>query len=135
MYLDPPNYALLACCAGGLGALAAVSGKIAGTLRTCPGVLGLVMPVIMWGLLLMCNGAMTALFIKSLTKLPSLQATVLSLSTNILATGLLGGLLFREHLTPSWFLGAACILCGVFLINKAVVIAPYASAPAKLKPE
>jgi hypothetical protein len=42
--------------------------------------------VIMTDFTLQCNGAMTTIFIRSLKKLPSLQATVLSLSTNILAT-------------------------------------------------
>jgi hypothetical protein len=52
MFLYHPNSALLASCAGGLGALAAVCGKLANKLRACPGLFGVVSPIIMWGMLL-----------------------------------------------------------------------------------
>ena len=65
------------------------------------------------------NGAMTALYLKSLLRLPSLQATVLSLSANILITGLLAFLVWSESMRPSWLLGAACIISGVAVINHA----------------
>eukprot|EP00775_Hariotina_reticulata_P010074 gene10074-10229_t len=45
---------------------------------------------------------MTAFFVRSLCQLPSLQATVISNASNMLTTGVLGQLLFAEHITKKW---------------------------------
>lgn len=51
--------------------------------------------------------------------MPSLQATLLSNTSNILTTGLLGFALFGEQLSARWAAGVALLLAGLFLITKA----------------
>ncbi|WIA34191.1 hypothetical protein OEZ86_012549 [Tetradesmus obliquus] len=62
------------------------------------------------------NAAMTALFVRSLRRLPSLQATVLSTAANMAATGLLGHLLFAEAISRQWAAGIALVSAGLLLI-------------------
>lgn len=74
-----------------------------------------------YGLMLCANAAMTACFVRSLRRLPSLQATVISNAINMAATGLLGRLLFAEQITPRWALGIALVVAGLLLISSSVI--------------
>ena len=67
------------------------------------------------------NGAMTTLYMRSLSSggLSSLQATTASTAANIIASGALGRLVFRERLSLGWLVGAACLVSGASLITAA----------------
>ena len=81
------------------------------------------------------NACMTTAYLRSMQHLPSLQATVLSLSANILVSGALGRLLFREPLALTWLLGAGCIICGVALITQAAAVPPKVAAEPDQSPK
>ena len=93
----------LAAAAGGLGALAASCGKLAGLAP--PGLWGLMLHIGLWGLLLLTNGYATTCFLASMRSLPSLHATVFSLTANIILTGVIGWAAWGENLNASWLLG------------------------------
>uniref|UniRef100_A0A383VPK9 EamA domain-containing protein n=1 Tax=Tetradesmus obliquus TaxID=3088 RepID=A0A383VPK9_TETOB len=76
------------------------------------------------------NAAMTALFVRSLRRLPSLQATVLSTAANMAATGLLGHLLFAEAISRQWAAGIALVSAGLLLICMSVAGKPEPAAAA-----
>ncbi|KAF6258703.1 pseudouridine synthase [Scenedesmus sp. NREL 46B-D3] len=78
------------------------------------------LPAAAYCLMAAINAAMTALFVRSLRRLPSLQATVLSTAANMAATGLLGQLLFAEHISTKWAAGIALVTAGLLLICKSV---------------
>ncbi|GIM16356.1 hypothetical protein Vretimale_18966, partial [Volvox reticuliferus] len=115
---------LLSACAGCCGAVAAVFGKAPGAFA-----LGPAGHVLCYVMLFTCNAAMMALYLRSLQRLPSLQATVYSNAANIIATGLLGKLLYGEALGFRWLLGVACILLGIALVTAAAAPAPAAPPP------
>lgn len=105
----------LAIAAGGAAALAAVFAKLAA-------------PDARWELRLACyacvvacNVAMWTLYVRSLTRLPSLQATVFNFAANFLLSGLAGFLLFGETAHWQWVLGASLIVIGITVLSKADV--------------
>lgn len=115
---------LFGVAAGSFGALAAVCGKFAGLCGRLPAPWDWVARAGFYTLLVVCNATMMTCYVRSLRRLPSLQATLLSTSSNILITGLLGWLLFSEALPPRWFGGVALIIGGLYLISHASLAAP-----------
>ncbi|GLC49634.1 hypothetical protein PLESTB_000269700 [Pleodorina starrii] len=114
---------VLSASAGCFGAAAAVFGKAPGALQ-----LGLTGRVACYAALFTCNAAVMALYLRSLRRLPSLQATVYSNAANIIATGLLGRWLYGETIGPRWLLGVACILLGLTLVTAAAAPPPASAA-------
>ena len=60
---------------------------------------------------------MLTLLSRSLRHTSSLAATTASMATNIVATGLLGQLLFGERTSSRWWVGVICIWCGAWLLR------------------
>ena len=63
------------------------------------------------------NVVMMGLFARCLQRSTSLAATVSNCATNFCFTGVLGVLLFGEHLSATWLLGICSLLAGLFLIS------------------
>jgi drug/metabolite transporter (DMT)-like permease len=59
--------------------------------------------------------------VRSLRRLPSLQATLISNAANMCVTGAAGFAAFSEPLGARWLAGIACVLCGLMLISKASI--------------
>lgn len=66
-----------------------------------------------------CNVVMLTCYVRSLRRLPSLQATLISNAANMAVTGAAGFAAFSEPLGARWLAGIACVLCGLVLISKA----------------
>lgn len=105
----------LAVAAGGAAATAAILAKLAS-------------PHSQWQLRLVwyagvvaCNVAMWTLYVRSLTRLSSLQATVFNFAANFLLSGLAGFVLFGEAAHGQWVVGAALIVAGITVLGKADV--------------
>lgn len=62
------------------------------------------------------NTSGIALSVKGMQQIGSTLHTVLTVITNILLSALLSWVLFSEHLSPRWWIGAAIISCGVALL-------------------
>jgi drug/metabolite transporter (DMT)-like permease len=111
--------------AGFSGALAAVFGKLSGDPQILAQDGG---QILCYVLLIACNGLMLTLYSKSLSHTPSLQATVATLSSNILFTGQLGKVVFGEKINLSWWVGASTILLGSYFIRNSSSITSKAAA-------
>lgn len=86
---------------------------------TSSGPLLLILRVASFATVFVMNALMWAFFTKALSlSTTSVQATVVNVVSNFLTTALLGVLVFKETLTPSWWLGAGLILTGTILLNK-----------------
>ncbi|XP_024381977.1 uncharacterized protein [Physcomitrium patens] len=106
---------VLAAAAGGAAAMAAIFAKVAS-------------PEVRWELRLACyicvvacNVMMWTLYVRSLNRLSSLQATVFNFAANFLLSGLAGFLLFGEAAHLQWLLGAALIVAGITVLGRADV--------------
>jgi len=74
---------------------------------------------IFFGLNLIFNGVMWALFTKALARGTSTtQVSILNTSSNFMITAVLGFLIFSESLPPLWFLGAAMLVAGNVIIGR-----------------
>ncbi len=74
---------------------------------------------IFFGLNLIFNGIMWALFTKALARGTSTtQVSILNTSSNFMLTAVLGWLIFSESLPPLWFLGAALLVAGNVIIGR-----------------
>jgi drug/metabolite transporter (DMT)-like permease len=123
-----------AALCGIFGSLASVMGKIAlsenrvlsAVLAFCAQDLGLArascqaastaLRLLCFGLMLACNAAMVAFYLKALAEDASVVATVGSTAVNCLVTGATGFLLFGESVGSSWLLGSLFISTGLCLI-------------------
>ena len=63
-----------------------------------------------------CNGLMLSTFLMALEKRGTLIVVVISSTCNMLASGLLGQLLFGEPVHLSWCVGASLMMVGVGLV-------------------
>jgi len=78
-----------------------------------------VVRAIFFGLNLIFNGIMWALFTKALARGTSTtQVSILNTSSNFMITALLGLIIFSESLPPLWFLGAALLVAGNVIIGR-----------------
>ncbi|KAI1007928.1 hypothetical protein K3495_g301 [Podosphaera aphanis] len=78
-----------------------------------------VIRAIFFGLNLLFNGIMWALFTKALTRGTStVQVSILNTSSNFLITAVLGCMIFSERLPPMWFAGAALLVAGNVIIGR-----------------
>lgn len=78
-----------------------------------------VIRAIFFGLNLIFNGIMWALFTKALARGTSTtQVSILNTSSNFMITAILGFLIFSESLPPLWFLGAALLVAGNVIIGR-----------------
>lgn len=103
----------LAVAAGGAAATAAIFAKFASPETRWE------LRVACYGGVVACNVAMWTLYVRSLTCLPSLQATVFNFAANFLLSGLAGFLLFGESAHFQWLLGASLIVMGITVLSKA----------------
>lgn len=72
--------------------------------------------VMLFLVMLGCNGLMLSNFLMALEKRGTLTVVIISSTCNMLASGMLGYLLFGESLRESWIFGASLMLIGVFLV-------------------
>eukprot|EP01012_Entosiphon_sulcatum_P010571 TRINITY_DN16208_c0_g1_i1.p2 TRINITY_DN16208_c0_g1~~TRINITY_DN16208_c0_g1_i1.p2 ORF type:complete len:158 (-),score=35.38 TRINITY_DN16208_c0_g1_i1:75-509(-) len=68
-----------------------------------------------------CTGLMWRYYLLSLANLSSAKATMLNTSVNFTLTAVLSALFFGEAIPAEWFLGAALIVAGLFLIIRGEV--------------
>jgi drug/metabolite transporter (DMT)-like permease len=73
--------------------------------------------VMLFALMIFCNGLMISQFLKALEKNSSLSVTVISSAVNFLFTGMAGNIILRENLGLRWILGATLILAGILMIT------------------
>jgi drug/metabolite transporter (DMT)-like permease len=72
-----------------------------------------------FGLNLIFNGIMWALFTKALARGTSTtQVSILNTSSNFMITAILGWMIFSESLPPLWFVGAALLVVGNVIIGR-----------------
>ena len=72
-----------------------------------------------FGLNLIFNGIMWALFTKALARGTSTtQVSILNTSSNFMITAILGWMIFSESLPPFWFVGAALLVAGNVIIGR-----------------
>lgn len=72
-----------------------------------------------FGLNLVFNGIMWALFTKALARGTSTtQVSILNTSSNFMITAVLGWMIFSESLPPLWFVGAALLVAGNVIIGR-----------------
>lgn len=72
-----------------------------------------------FGLNLIFNGIMWALFTKALARGTSTtQVSILNASSNFMITAVLGWMIFSESLPPLWFVGAALLVAGNVIIGR-----------------
>jgi len=62
------------------------------------------------------QGQMWVLFVKALQRLPSITAVVVNTSANVVASSVLGYMLFKEPLPLMWWMGVSMMLVGVSLV-------------------
>lgn len=105
----------LAAAAGAAAAIAAVFAKLASTDARWE------LRLACYGAVVACNVAMWTLYVRSLTRLPSLQATVFNFAVNFLLSGVAGFLVFGEDAQWQWGLGASLIVMGITVLSKADV--------------
>jgi len=78
-----------------------------------------VVRAIFFGLNLIFNGIMWALFTKALARGTSTtQVSILNTSSNFMITAVLGWMIFSESLPPLWFVGAALLVAGNVIIGR-----------------
>lgn len=74
---------------------------------------------IFFGLNLLFNGIMWALFTKALSRSPSTtQVAILNTSSNFMITALLGWMIFSENLPGMWWVGACLLVAGNVIIGQ-----------------
>lgn len=74
---------------------------------------------IFFGLNLIFNGVMWALFTKALARGTSTtQVSIINTSSNFMITAILGFIIFSESLPPLWWLGAALLVAGNVIIGR-----------------
>ena len=74
---------------------------------------------IFFGLNLIFNGIMWALFTKALARGTSTtQVSIINTSSNFMITALLGLIIFSESLPPLWWVGAALLVAGNVIIGR-----------------
>jgi hypothetical protein len=74
---------------------------------------------IFFGLNLIFNGVMWALFTKALARGTSTtQVSIINTSSNFMITAILGFIIFSESLPPLWWLGAALLVAGNVIIGQ-----------------
>ncbi|RFU31147.1 hypothetical protein B7463_g5155, partial [Scytalidium lignicola] len=74
---------------------------------------------IFFGLNLLFNGVMWALFTKALARGTSTtQVSIINTSSNFMITAILGFIIFSESLPPLWWLGAAMLVAGNVIIGR-----------------
>ncbi|PSS16611.1 hypothetical protein M430DRAFT_103673 [Amorphotheca resinae ATCC 22711] len=72
-----------------------------------------------FGLNLIFNGIMWALFTKALARGTSTtQVSIINTSSNFMITAVLGFIIFSESLPPLWWLGAAMLVAGNVIIGR-----------------
>lgn len=72
-----------------------------------------------FGLNLVFNGVMWALFTKALAKGSSTtQVSIMNTSSNFFITAIMGLIIFSESLPPLWWLGAALLVVGNVIIGR-----------------
>jgi multidrug transporter EmrE-like cation transporter len=72
-----------------------------------------------FGLNLIFNGIMWALFTKALARGTSTtQVSILNTSSNFMITAVLGWMIFSESLPRLWFVGAALLVAGNVIIGR-----------------
>lgn len=107
------TFALFASFAGVFAALSAVFSKLAGEVDHSKWVLQL----LLYALMVVANLANVALFSASLRTTTSLRAAATSVGTNIVASGVLGILLFDETVSLRWVWGVVLTLLGMALVH------------------
>ncbi|XP_061162515.1 transmembrane protein 42-like [Saccostrea echinata] len=123
---------MLAVSAGIMAALGSVSAKLATSdhilMDTCQIIfrigichqLSLLMRIVFFAMIFVCNGMMWTLFTKSLQFCSSTaEATVTNTASNFLISALIGVALFNETLSLRWWIGASLIVTGLLLIHRA----------------
>ncbi|KAK0620269.1 hypothetical protein B0T14DRAFT_399679, partial [Immersiella caudata] len=122
------QWIVLALASGGCAAFNGVFAKLTTTelttslsqaiarflgLSSIEGGIELVTRAIFFGLNLVFNGVMWALFTKALTRGNSTtQVSIINTSSNFVLTAMLGFVIFSEALPPLWWLGAAMLVAG-----------------------
>lgn len=123
---------LLAVTAGFMAALGSVSAKLATNnhfiLDFCQFTvkadlcvqISLLLRIVFFALIFICNGMMWTFFTKSLQYCSSTaEATVTNTASNFLISALVGVVLFNEALSLRWWMGASLIVLGLLLIHRA----------------
>ncbi|KAK5657759.1 hypothetical protein OQA88_2832 [Cercophora sp. LCS_1] len=88
-------------------------------LSSFEGGIEVVVRAIFFGLNLVFNGVMWALFTKALTRGNSTtQVSIINTSSNFVITAILGFAIFSEALPPLWWLGAAMLVAGNVVIGR-----------------
>lgn len=72
--------------------------------------------IIFFALMLAFNAMMLSNFLIALEKKGSLMVVIVSSSTNIILTGVIGQILLGEDVGDKWYIGACVMLIGVTLI-------------------
>ena len=65
---------------------------------------------------LLLNSVMWTLFVESMQSLPTSDAMVINLGSNILLSALCGWVFYSENLSSMWWIGAAMIICGISVL-------------------
>ncbi|KAF2889877.1 hypothetical protein ILUMI_16296 [Ignelater luminosus] len=100
---------------GACAATASLFGKLSG-LPTLQGPL-IVLRVVFFILMIICNGGVWTLYVKALQATDSsLSATVLSAASNYFLSALIGFLVFGEVTSLIWWSGMMFVLVGLMLI-------------------
>ncbi|RDW69487.1 hypothetical protein BP6252_08507 [Coleophoma cylindrospora] len=82
-------------------------------------VVEVIVRAIFFGLNLIFNGVMWALFTKALARGTSTtQVSIINTSSNFMITAVLGFIIFSESLPPLWWLGASMLVAGNVIIGR-----------------
>ena len=73
---------------------------------------------LMFFIMMTVNGIMLSSMVRALHSDVSLKSTVMTTSVNFLATAIFAYLLFNEHLSITWWIGAFFIFLGVYFVQK-----------------
>ncbi|KAK0715878.1 hypothetical protein B0H67DRAFT_489534 [Lasiosphaeris hirsuta] len=128
------QWILLALASGGCAAFNGVFAKLTTTeltstfsqalarlfgLSDIEGAIEFIVRCIFFGLNLVFNGIMWALFTKALARGDSTtQVSIMNTSSNFVITAVLGFVIFSESLPPLWWLGAAMLVAGNVIIGR-----------------
>eukprot|EP01057_Protomagalhaensia_wolfi_P003527 Protomagalhaensia_wolfi_Nauph_80__3526@NODE_3577_length_763_cov_38_629834_g2676_i1_p1_GENE_NODE_3577_length_763_cov_38_629834_g2676_i1NODE_3577_length_763_cov_38_629834_g2676_i1_p1_ORF_typecomplete_len127_score16_70EamA/PF00892_20/1_3e07TPT/PF03151_16/0_0032SLC35F/PF06027_12/0_0059_NODE_3577_length_763_cov_38_629834_g2676_i124383 len=64
-----------------------------------------------------CSARMISCFASLLQQCTATQATLAQFASNVIATGILGHLIFNDQITIRWIIGSGLLMTGLFLIS------------------
>jgi uncharacterized membrane protein len=109
---------LQAVLSASCGSLASVCGKVAfGNENPFPQFHDYIVRAVFFLLILVFNSVMLSFYIRVLQAVSALQASLLAFVCNYLVSSAIGLLLFGEHISVQWILGAMLMTAGAIRIS------------------